>query len=134
MYTQQQRERERARKREKERKREKKRERGREKRAWCNLPLTAMVAVTRIGKAISALDTDFSDRRTKVRTVKNRNTAMMPEKTGDSTHDATMPATPCDANKQSYIHAKPQDLCGGGNGRGMGRGQRDSKQQSVTMD
>lgn len=54
-----------------------------------------MVAVTSNGKAIKALGRDLSDRSTKVRTDRKRRTAMIPDSTGESTHEATMPAIPC---------------------------------------
>lgn len=54
-----------------------------------------MVTITRTGKTIIDRDRECSDRRTKVRTMTKRATAMIPDRMGDSTHDATMADTPC---------------------------------------
>lgn len=51
--------------------------------------------VTRTGNTIIDLARECSDRRTVVRTVTKRATAMTPDRIGDSAHDATMAETPC---------------------------------------
>lgn len=54
-----------------------------------------MVAITRKGNTRMARLYESEDRRTKVRTKRKRATAMMPERTGDSAHEATIAETPC---------------------------------------
>ena len=54
-----------------------------------------MVAVTRKGKMRIALFAESSERSTKVLTNRKRATAIMPDSTGDSAHEATMEEMPC---------------------------------------
>lgn len=54
-----------------------------------------MVAITRKGNTMMARLYESEERRTKVRTKRNRATAMKPERIGDSAHEATIAETPC---------------------------------------
>ena len=70
----------------------------------------AMVAVTRKGKIKMARLVESSDRSTKVLTNRKRATAMIPERTGDSTHEATMADTPCGAIGRSIRSITPGQM------------------------